>query len=814
MRRKMHVIFFIAAFAAVMIFSGPLSSEAGADQLLDIGEASWAEQEITEMSALEILEGYPDGRFLPYQSVTRLEAVAMLIRMLGLDDQARAMEEADVAYQVPYLPWGRGYLIMGVERGMLDKNYLNQLEPTGAATRAQVAALVCLAFDLNATGSSLDFADAAQIPYGYQEYVAALVEHELMQGLPGNVFEPNSVINRAQMAVLLSNLLNKELANPYPDRRITGKISNIEPSAGLITLQGGISRILTAECRYYLDGEKAGAAELKAGDEVKLVLNKSNQVVFVKAERTGETSSESGAAQIYTGKVSNLLSVSGEYWLSITDFNGDSLTRSVTGGIKVDKGGRQQDVSLLSRGDYVEIRVVNNKITKISTLDTSAVKGTVTSKRSTALTVRKDTGATIKLNVPAEIVVTRGEDNVVSYDALREGYLVDIEAYENEAIKINIIGYGNLEGVIREVDASGTYGITIRNDDGDTRDYIVASDVEVRKEGYKIGFDELRAGERVKLELNSEDRVDYISVLDSDSGLEGWIRELDTSGAYGITIYDDDGAGYDYVVDSDVEVWEDDSEIDFDELRTGARVILELNSQDRVVYINVLDSGSGGIEGVIRELDTSGAYSITIRDDDDQTRQYAVNSNVEVRRDGSEIDFDELRTGERVMLEKNSRGRIDYIVVIKNTSSNITGKIADLVTGNKPVIRIEKSNGNRVQYTITNSTAFYSDGESIRIYDLVIGSEVEVKAEGGKAKSIDVTDDQNITLEGEVTDVNTSSNKIKIKQVSGNEFTYYLKSNASLKDRDGDSINFKDVSEGWEVKLKLQDGKVYSLTKE
>ncbi|TEB09800.1 Opacity-associated protein A LysM-like domain protein [Pelotomaculum sp. FP] len=644
--------------------------------------------------------------------------------------------------------------------------------------------------------------------------MAALVDNELMQGLPGNVFEPNSVINRAQMAVLLSNLLNKELVNPYPDRYITGKISNIEPSAGLITLQSGISRIPTAECRYYLDGQKAGAADLKAGDEVKLVLDKSSQVVFVKAERTGKTSSESGAAQIYTGQVSNLLSVSGEYWLSITDFNGDSLTRSVTGGIKVDKAGGRQEVSSLSRGDYVEIRVVNNKITKISTLDTSAVKGTVTSKRSTALTVRKDTGATIKLNVPADIVVTRGEDNVVSYDALREGYLVNIEAYENEAIRINIISYGNLEGVIRELDTSGTYGITIRNDDGDTRDYIVASDVEVRKEGYKIGFDELRAGERVKLELNSEDRVDYINVLDSDSGLEGWIKELDTSGAYGITIYDDDGDVYDYVVDSEVEVWEDGSEIDFDELRTGERVILELNSQDRVVYINVLDSGSGGIEGVIRDLDTSGDYSITIRDDDDQTRQYAVNSNVEVRRDGSEIDFDELRTGERVMLEKNSRGRVDYIVVIKNTSSNVTGKIADLVTGNNPVIRIEKSNGRKAQYTITNSTACYSDGESIHIYDLVIGSEVEVREESGKAKSIDVTDDQNITLEGEVTDVNTSSNKIKIKQVSGNEFTYYLKSNASLKDRDGDSINFKDVCEGWEVKLKLQDGKVYSLTKE
>jgi hypothetical protein len=317
MLKRIPLLLFMLAITSVVLFNGIASSEAKAINFSDIGDAAWAEMEISEMSSLGILKGYPDGRFLPYQSVNRLESIAMLIRMIGKEDRATAAEEAVVSYKMPsYVPWGRGYLITAVEEGMLDKNYLDQLAPTGAASRAQVAALTCLALDLELSTAPLTFADAADIPSGYKSYVATLVEHKLMQGMPGNVFEPNSSINRAQMAVLLSNLLNNDFANPYPGRYITGVIAASDPGLGLIALQDGSRLLLSKDCRYYLGREKASMADLKPGDRVRLIKGDDGQIAFVRAERTA---SQGG---LHQGLVENVILAGSDCWIGIIELDG------------------------------------------------------------------------------------------------------------------------------------------------------------------------------------------------------------------------------------------------------------------------------------------------------------------------------------------------------------------------------------------------------------------------------------------------------------------------------------------------------------
>ncbi|TEB04582.1 Endo-1,4-beta-xylanase A precursor [Pelotomaculum schinkii] len=807
MPKKMHLILFIAAFAAVMIFSGALSSEAGGGQLLDIGEASWAEQEITEMSALEILEGYPDGRFLPYQSVTRLEAVAMLIRTLGLDDQARAMEEADVAYQVPYLPWGRGYLIMGVERGMLDKNYLNQLEPTGAATRAQVAALVCLAFDLSATGSSLDFADADQIPYGYQEYVAALVDNGLMQGLPGNVFEPNSVINRAQMAVLLSNLLNKELADPYPDRRITGTVSNIEPISGLIDLQEGASKFLTAECRYYLDGKKVEAAGIKNGDAVKLTLDDGGQVVLVQAARSSEGPG-ANQGQVYQGLVDNVFFIGGECWVAITCLDGTKITRSAPSSVMVNDPSGQMSLAGLSAGKYIEMMLEDNQITSINVLSTSTVKGKVTDVESSILTITSG-GSRMELEVPGGVAVLK-DNSAVSYDTIAVNNEVEVAVYGQKAIKIVILRDTSPEGTIEELDGGE---ITIRDVYGYINTYTLDEDVEVIIDGDSEGLGDLNEGDKVRLELNSRNYVTDIEVLDSsESDLEGEIRDLDTTGAYGITIRNSDGDKFTYKVVEDVDVYKGSRQLDFDELETGDEVRLELDSDGWVDEIEVLDYGESDLEGEIRDLDTTGAYGITIRNSDGDKFTYKVVEDVDVYKGSRQLDFDELEIGDEVRLELDSDDWVDEIEVLDSDQSTEEGVISGLRTGSSPRLWLTNSDGDEERYDISDDVDCDRDGDSIDLEEIVIGSEAEIEIEDDEVVTIEITDDEDITIEGEIIDVRVSSERIQIEQSSGNQFTYYLEDGAILRDSDGDRIDLEDVEEGWDVELRLRDGQIYRLT--
>lgn len=82
------------------------------------------------MVASGVVTGYPDAVYKPYNNVTMLEAVTMLVRMLGLEDQAEAAKVQNVDYKMPAgLNWGSGYLITAVNLGILDGKYLYLMQP-------------------------------------------------------------------------------------------------------------------------------------------------------------------------------------------------------------------------------------------------------------------------------------------------------------------------------------------------------------------------------------------------------------------------------------------------------------------------------------------------------------------------------------------------------------------------------------------------------------------------------------------------------------------------------------------------------------
>lgn len=736
----------ILALAVVLTLAGTLTSEAVEGKLVDIGEAPWARQAIAEMNASEIISGYPGGVFKPYESATRLQVVTMLIRVLGLEEQAKALATTDVNYKLPsdLAAWGRGYLIVGVQRGMLDKDHLDQLGPNAPATRAQVAALTSLALKLSPGSGTLTFTDTDQIPQDYRDYVSAVVKSNIMQGLPGNLFKPNDEINRAQMAVLLSKLVENNFAgDEIKSHRLSGTLSTISPvdsSRWLLSLNSGTNKILTADSEVFLDGKSAGPADLKAGDAVKLVLNKSDQVIFVSAARGNSSPTTNIPGTTYRGKIDSLLQVGGEYWLGITAFDGTQLTRPVTGSVKVLDQGNEKEVSSLSKGNYVEIRVADNKIIAISSLATSTLTGTVTTVRSSGLSVRSDAGDITDLEVTGDVIVTKN-DSSRTFSDIKEGNRVEVSILDNKVLRITILSAPSLEGVISEINTSGANLITIRSDGGDTHDYVVEGDAEVLQNGSRLRFDDLRVGDQIKLELNSRNRISYIEL-------------------------------------------------------TG--------------------NSSNKLTGEVREVDTAGTWGITIRDDDGNIRNYVVDSNVETRRNGSHILFEALNIGDYVKLELNSKDQVDYIETVERSSSTFSGTVADLAINGAPWMKINKSDGSTSRYSIADTYDFNKNGSSLRLRDIVIGSEVEVQVAGGKVSRLSVTNDSDIKIVGEVTTINTDIKKIFIRQISGNEFSYYLTDGAILKDNIGRSISLGDidVSQGWNVELVLASGKVSRLTRQ
>lgn len=92
---------------------------------------------------LEIMEGFEDGTFRPDDTLTRAEATAIMVRLVGLEDDAVQGETAFC--DVPETHWASGYVNVahanGIIKGMGDGTF----DPDGLVTYMQfVKMLVCL----------------------------------------------------------------------------------------------------------------------------------------------------------------------------------------------------------------------------------------------------------------------------------------------------------------------------------------------------------------------------------------------------------------------------------------------------------------------------------------------------------------------------------------------------------------------------------------------------------------------------------------------------------------------------------------------
>lgn len=801
-------------FLAALIFSrSPALEAATYKDTASLWPEAW--QAISELSTGDMVKGYQDGYYRPDSDVTKLETVALLIRMIGKEEQAKTLDKATVDYKVPgNLFWGRGYLIAAAEQGMLVKEHLYQLAPSEPATRAEVAVLVYHALKLSPDGTALDFSDAGDIPEAYRDFVASVVQKKIMVGLPGNVFKPNDHITRAQITVLLSRLIENGWANPYPKRWIKGTFSSYDKNAGSITLQLGgyavIDKVVAGDCQVFRGGTATTIGDISPGEELKLVLNGDGRVAFISVSPGGQAATP-GSSVSHQGRVRSVWLSKGEYYISIVDPEGRSISYKLDPDASVYQDGVQEEISTLKEDMYVSYKVAAGLVSGVSILDTEQAQGKVVSATSSQLKIEKSGGDQVSLVVPEGVVVEK-DGSVKNIDDLVKGNQVKVTVYDGKAIIIEIVSGsgGDISGEIRSIDSSGAFHITIRDDDGNTREYQVDDGVYVYRDGDRINFDELNEGEQVSLELDSDDVVTRIETMEDKNTLSGEIKEIDSSGVFHITIEDENGDDQEYKVDSDADVYRDGDRIDFEDLDEGENASVELDSRDVVTRIEVSKDEVKSC-GEIRSVDKSGTRHITIRNDGGDDKQFEVKDDADVYRNNEKVTYESLNTGEYVCLDFNYRDQVLRIEVTEEGGSIVNGTVTDLSTGSIPRIQVKKSGGSESRYYIADNARYYNNSERINLSDIQIGSEVKLTLENGEVTKIDIIDEEDITVTGEITAISTSRERLTIRQDSGNIFSYYLGSSSRLRDEDGGTIDLNDLREGWEVEIELRSGDIYRL---
>ncbi|MBD2085068.1 S-layer homology domain-containing protein [Trichocoleus sp. ST-U3] len=188
----------------------------------DVPQGYWAKDFIAQLAELEIIEGFPDGRFRPDQPVTRAQFAAMLRKAFEMNKVRNAIAFRDVSSDY----WAYSAIQEAYEMGFLGAVSSNAFNPTQKLSRLDI--LVALAKGMNYSSASTTtqtllqvYSDAASIPSDVRSLVAAATERGLVVNYPNvQSLKPNQVATRAEVCAFLYQALvstgkAQNIASPY-----------------------------------------------------------------------------------------------------------------------------------------------------------------------------------------------------------------------------------------------------------------------------------------------------------------------------------------------------------------------------------------------------------------------------------------------------------------------------------------------------------------------------------------------------------------------------------------------------------------------
>lgn len=184
--------------------------QTGAEQyheLSDIGEAKWAEDEITFLHKKKIISGYDDNTFGPNNPIKREEFVTIIINAVGIVPIGSI---ENTFTDVKENSWYEKYILTAVEQGYVSGMGEN-LFGTGECISRQDAAVILYRVIKDAERENqriyTGFADDERIAEYAKEAVKCMFEYSIINGAEGNMFNPQNNLTRAEAAKMIYNAL-------------------------------------------------------------------------------------------------------------------------------------------------------------------------------------------------------------------------------------------------------------------------------------------------------------------------------------------------------------------------------------------------------------------------------------------------------------------------------------------------------------------------------------------------------------------------------------------------------------------------------
>ncbi|MBR5614908.1 MAG: S-layer homology domain-containing protein [Clostridia bacterium] len=562
---------------------------------------AWAKPYITEMSEKGYIKGYEDGTFKPNNTISKTEALILLSRMIGVNDDsfADSVEFAMDEYSSILSSYSTNYgkevsflLYTGILKSSELDNYISSTNKNKALKRYEAAILLTKLLGAeeevltNAFVSS-SYADTVEIPDSARAYVEYVKEKGIMQGMGNNaagdpIFSPNTNVTRSQMAKMLCTLIDVIDLSAQ-----TGTVVSTDSFNETITVTidgSDIVNEITPATKYKVNGEDVELSAIKRGMHVK-VTHIAGKVALV------ENQVVIGDTVIY-GLVATTSEAGGSKTVTIADAN-DSKQKStyvLADDAKIRISGAIDVFGKIKANNYVALTIENGLVTTLEVVDkTTTAYGTLESVditgEYTIINVEDADGNVKGYEVSADGVDVSRNSLSASIGDLMIGDSISLRMTYGKVTKIQASSKNNSNsGTINYIKHS-VNGTTIGIEaNGEVVDYKVNKSVKVVVDSSENAtvFD-LRPGTDIDVSLQSSEivKIEAAGVV-AKSQLTGIVKTVNAT--YGLMIIEDGGTEYDVYVNSNTKI--------IDSV-TGRTVLLKNVEKNRTA--SVTGSNSSGV---------------------------------------------------------------------------------------------------------------------------------------------------------------------------------------------------------------------------
>ncbi|MGB9920944.1 MAG: S-layer homology domain-containing protein, partial [Moorellales bacterium] len=176
-------------------------------------EGHWAKEEVERLARRLVVRGMTADRFDPQGTLTRAQFVALMVRALGLPEEAAP---APVFGDLPEGHWARAAVEAAYRFGLVRGDDRRNFAPDRPLSREEMAVLLARALERYGRAEPANVSpEAALAPYRDQEAVSAwareavatAVAGGLLQGRTAGELAPHESSTRAEAAKVITDLL-------------------------------------------------------------------------------------------------------------------------------------------------------------------------------------------------------------------------------------------------------------------------------------------------------------------------------------------------------------------------------------------------------------------------------------------------------------------------------------------------------------------------------------------------------------------------------------------------------------------------------